>query len=122
MKCYGKLGLIIQKRKHTLGFGVSCVKIINQILQETLANHGHVGLICTSEIIRPAGIFKENNIKINAWQMLISQMISINRFHFVLCTSSETTTEVSKCDFYINPRERGRIWQHEERNQPSIYY
>lgn len=41
---------------------------------------------------------------------------------FCFITSSETTTEVSKCDFYINPRERGRIWQHEERNQPSIYY
>lgn len=51
VKCYGKPGLIIQKREHTLGFGVFCVKMINQILQETLANHVHVGLICTAEII-----------------------------------------------------------------------
>lgn len=52
VKCYGKPSLIIQKREHTLGFGVFCMKMINQILQETLANHIHGGLICTSEIIK----------------------------------------------------------------------
>lgn len=40
------------ERKHTLGFDVFCVKMINQILQETLANHVLVGLMCTSETIK----------------------------------------------------------------------
>lgn len=43
-----------------LGFDVSRVKMINQILQETLANHVHVGLICTSEITKVWRYFKEN--------------------------------------------------------------
>lgn len=60
MKCYGKPGLIIQKREHTLGSDALCVKMINQTLQEALANHVHVGLICTSEMY--GGIFKETAI------------------------------------------------------------
>lgn len=64
MKFYEKPGLIIQKREHTLGLAVLCVKMINWLLQGMLVNHGHVGLIYTSEIWS-GDIFREIGITNN---------------------------------------------------------
>lgn len=109
MKCYGKAGLIIQKTKHTSGFEVFCVKMINQTLQETLANHVHVGLMCTSEIIKVWKFFFKENGMINNAHSSVDSHQQFGVFEHVFRDNCERWVTVASAPDQLQAEEYGRM-------------